>query len=477
MRWRRRRRNVVSVAACAALALTMVACSGQSSESPSPGATSSPTTTPTATEPAETAAPVPETERIVEPLWSVSGTFAGVKDSAGDVLVSYFVSGDELMIGAFRATDGASLWSAPAGVGHAEEGAVLEAVVVGEGDVAFLRPEDADGWARLAVADAATGATIAESELLWAETRPYDCGAAACVDGHLLNGARGVWELTADGRLIASTTAYLPENSRSLGELVFSTNDRPGEMLGLGHNGQVVWERPFEEVFGSGFSTDNGWSWDTVGSTLVGQSYQRSLVENRFDYLRQMVVGLNRETGATLWRFPASNLCLDVSEPLALCTFTSGQVDWDESGAMTVLNVNAVLNGVDAETGAVKWTVPLDRKNFFDQFGRPFLSPDGSAVRYVDGGVVEIDLVTGERTELSDGSRLACEAEREIPVLAVYRGTEHRGQVVGPVVESCSVDREPLGAGFSAAAVRAGGVLVGDVFVVTTAEGLQGFRP
>lgn len=397
-------------------------------------------------------------------------------EAAGDAVVGYFLADDTMFMGAWSAADGSLLWESPAGLSHTARGVRLTPTVTDSGEVVFLSPEDASGWSTMKIVDAESGETLVHSRPVWASSRPALCEETPCVTGFSrADGDRGVWEVDDSRQWVPSPSQWIPENARSLGSSLYGTFDRPGERLGRSKEGASQWERPYEEVFAAEYSSDWGWDWRLLEDVvLVGWGAQAAEDEARFDLTQQMVVGLEAETGTAKWQVPASMFCADGDTFIIVCTFTAGSITYDD-GPTYSDDTALTLNRIDIEDGSTVWTVPLDAENFGPTFGRPFLTEDDTVVRYVDGTASEIDLASGEVTAVRDDGILACTIERTLMDVLVLGGTETDQQAVSNLSGPCDVNRQPAEQ-FSVAAVRAAGVQVGDMYVVSTESALQGFH-
>lgn len=477
----RGRRAPFAIAVTAAVVLT--GCTGSGDPDPATTAGDAATemgamhTPAEATEvPTEAETVVPEAEVPVDPAWITDVTMASSLEATGDAVVGYFLSDKTMYMGAWSAMDGTQLWKSEAGLSHTARGVTLLPTVTDDGKVVFLTPEDASGWATMKIVDVASGETEVQSRPVWPGSRPYLCDETPCVAGFArADGKQAVLELDDSREWVPSTSAWIPDNARGLGFSVYGTFDRPGEILGRGKGGASEWERPFEEVFGPGYSSDWGWAWRETDGVLIGWAAQKSEVEGTRDFTKQMVVGLEPESGETKWELPASWLCHDEEDLLVVCTFTAGTMTFGDDGRTYSDDVALSIHGIDPQTGAILWSVPVDGENYGPTYGTPFLSADGTALRYIDGIASEIDLITGQVTAVADTGILACSNDQELMEVTVKGGTEVEEQVVAPVYGACDVNREPSEQ-FSSAAVRAAGVQAGDVYVVSTESGLQGFR-
>ena len=92
-----------------------------------------------------------------------------------------------------------------------------------------------------------------------------DCldGEDACANGSVVGTIDRTLRFDLDTGDLASDDGGVPEGARSLGDGgLYSTEDRPHERVGRVRDGRVEWEVPAAELFGDGFGSDGGWSFD-----------------------------------------------------------------------------------------------------------------------------------------------------------------------------------------------------------------------
>lgn len=456
------------------------------SQTASPTPTQEPTPEPS---PTPTPTPTPKAEIPVSASWQVPGTFLSVLRGTDSAAVAYFIEDRHLSIGAWDAA-GTELWRAKADPSRTAGGVTVIPRVVDD-SVAYLQEMRDNGYTTVRLAKVSSGEELGTSEEIWATSRPLSCGdgEGICVDGYLAadgpDAELARFRVSEDGSLAPSEADFLPEGSRALGTGVYSTNVRPWgtgqwqgtEMLGYQEGGGQAWERPYMEVFGEGFSSDGGWEWRTdVAPAVLGTGYhfEREQTGSR-DLTRSVVVALDRATGETLWSVPGASFCNsseDESNLVVLCVNSPGVAQFAEGQDTVFTDMVSELRRVDPATGETMWTVPLDAANYTHEWwGEPFLSPEDTLVRFVDGVVTEIDLVTGETVPLPTGT-LACTTLRD--AIKVVDSGERGDQGIGPAVTPCGVDGVPTES-FSQAAVEAAGLRVGDTWMLVIEAGLTGF--
>lgn len=457
-----------AIAAC----LLLAGCSAGTVE-PTP----TPTPEPTSSSPSPS--PTPTAEPLVSPLWTSEGVSqVGYLVAMDDLVVSHFVRDQAFFIGVWQAADGTKLWEAPARTSYTPDGVWITPARHSPSTVAYLSGAASDEWSVVTVADVRTGQVIGTSQPIWAQSRPSTCAEGACVSGQLADGQVGNWAIGPDAQLSPATSEYLPPNSRLIGDGIYSTNARPGEVLGHGSGGAAAWERSYEEVFGAGYSSDGGWEWRIEeGWPFIGAGYFFDENPDGRAMTGSMIVGLDPATGATLWQVPGGDFCGEADEAgvVPVCVFTSGTITYSTDTTPAVYTDLVVeLQGIDPATGQPRWRVPLDAANWGPTYGSPFINRADAAIRYVDGAASVIDFATGEVTALADDAVLACLADRAGVDVLNDPGYELRGLNTGPATTPCDLQRNPVPS-FSASAIEAAGTVAGDYLVVVTPTGLQGY--
>ncbi|KFF59126.1 hypothetical protein JF66_13580, partial [Cryobacterium sp. MLB-32] len=267
--------------------------------------------------------PARDFESQIGPSWTVTAGLIGAPIAANGVVVSYVSASDGgLQIVAWDAHSGVELWRDDAATGSMTTGVELDASIVetdGRTLVPYVRdlPDNDSDWQQLVIADAVTGIAVAVApSAVWASERPTACpdGAGICFSGWTfdarLAGQRSFRFDPKVGTVRPDTDLALPDGARFLGERIFSTSLRAPEgleMLGYSAAGKTAWQRPYTEVFGRGYSSDGGWSWEKsdpdgllIGS---GATYEPGLSDREqysYDLTEQRVVALSRETGETV---------------------------------------------------------------------------------------------------------------------------------------------------------------------------------
>ena len=451
----------------------------------------------------------------VSPIWHVDGNLVGEPTVKNDIVASYVSDrAGELEIAVWNSRTGTLLWRDQAVTGQQTRGIEVSANIVDVGGtlfVPYLRdlPGDENEWQETVVADAVTGVPITlDNSAVWNTDRPSECVDAQeiCFAGILTtDNERKVRSYRIDvpnGTVVPETDATIPGNARFLGPRIFSTHGRSPEgteILGYITGGAVLWQRPYEEVFGSGYSSDGGWSWvhtDETGPLIgSGASYDPRTTDSdefSYDYTEQRTVALDRETGALAWKIDAASDCIasvideeHVKDILPTCRWNSGTVsvslgadgidhdpDFD--------NLDMDLIGVERETGKIVWSLPLGGdESVISRGDSSFYSRMALRPVSITSVVTLVDALTGESTLAPVGGIYACATDRD-RFTADFPGDDSAellryddGQDIYP----CGVDRKALDVNrFSPGGIRMAGHAAGDgYYVVGGASGLSGF--
>lgn len=262
----------------------------------------------------------------LEIAWESDDQLVGDVQQAADAALAYTAE-DGMMHLVSRSLDsGRELWRKPAlygdgGSGQAPSPALLERE--GATYAAYYAPADA-GPVHYAVVDVATGEAVApEAAQGIAGERPEACGTTFCGEGRWWYEDDGAWSFADEYREVAfdweagrwrpredvdgAGAPLVSPHARRYGQhLSVSGEEDPAPMvIGYGEDGQLLWERPYAEIFGEdhpgnrslayAFDTDedaplvvSAWEWGTDGEVRDLETLAS-------------VIRLETETGETLW--------------------------------------------------------------------------------------------------------------------------------------------------------------------------------
>ncbi|MGF3054669.1 hypothetical protein ACQUSY_12035 [Microbacterium sp. YY-03] len=301
-----------------------------------------------------------------------------------------------------------------------------------------LRPDPWNGWGTAAVLDAATGENLTPDmhDQAFAGSRPSACGEAFCIVGWPGEGGETAVEFAFSPGSTSFVVAppqpgsgYL-EGGRFLGGYISASWPNGVETLSYGADGAIVWQRPYEEVFGPGTSSNAGWAWDDAQdwAVAIGIGYPHTPrdISQPADIVRDMTdaraVGVQTSTGATEWTLEGLQWCAgvgrtrtDESEIAVLCRWNSGTrfSHWDGQSTSNVKyeNVDIDMVGVNSTTGEILWELPLgsDPSNYDERLdtGVPRVQGD-SIVAKVDGELSAVDRETGKVTPVDSQTPILC---------------------------------------------------------------------
>lgn len=430
-------RHSLLLTALPCLALVLTACEGGEVESsqtahstrvtspssppPPDGEASSQTAPGDAAEssagPGQAAAVTSAPQVLAEVLWHNSDLVpASDPVSVGDALVLYTLEGQRLQITGVDPQGGEVLWTRAATASVRPRGQDLSVEEV-NGLVAHLAPvaagpETVGAPAHVVLRDPVTGEEVLSSQRALShadlpEACPHDetlACATVPVEGH--------WSLQAlarDGEFATPPAdgAGVP-GWTSIGPLGLSRGAEDGTQVGRIVDGQVAWEIDTTEAFGAEQSTDTGWSFDNFDedSVLVGTiglGISPPADGDTWDMTQSLALGLDAETGETLWRAPATSIFCDTDitgkpdDPLLACVWNEGQAEAIE-GTLTYQDVDIDLVRLDPLTGEQLWQVELGATSADGEPARPeprLVSSTQIAVEAADGMRV-IDLETGD---------------------------------------------------------------------------------
>ncbi|USQ78681.1 PQQ-binding-like beta-propeller repeat protein [Ornithinimicrobium faecis] len=430
-----RHSTLLTVLPCVALAIT--ACQGGEVESsqngtptsltssgppPPPDGEASSSTAPgdtvtSSAAPGEASAVTSEAQTLAEVLWRNADVVpASDPVSVGDALVLYTIEDQRLQITGVDPQDGAVLWSKAATASVRPRGQDLNVETV-DGLVAHLAPgaagpESVGAPSHVILRDPVTGEDVLSSRRALSHADlPSPCAhddTLACVTVPV-DEQWSVQALAPDGGFATPPAdgAGVP-GWTSIGPLGISRGAETGTQVGRVADGRLAWEIDTTEAFGPGQSTNTGWSFDNFAddSVLVGTiglGISPPADGDTWDMTQSVALGLDAETGETLWRAPATSIFCDTDitgapdDPLLACLWNEGQAEAVE-GALTYQDVNIDLVRLDPLTGDRLWQVTLGATAEDGEPARPeprLVSSTQIAVEAADGMRV-IDLETGE---------------------------------------------------------------------------------
>lgn len=508
------RSRTLSAAMATAFGLVaLTACSGSENGSDSSMETATATAEPSAW------------DEPVEVLWANDEELMSEVEVVDGVALAYVSIGNqEESVVAWDATTGDELWreqaipgTRPTGVEHGIPAVEID----GMWTTAFLdRHEDTPNntWGHLAVVDVHTGMSKwpeQGNQLLWSD-RPSECGDTYCLTGliwevddepiakHLDIESGALEDGPHDEADNAGEAPFLPPGGVFVGEYISVT--APGETseaLNYGADGEVKWSRPYTDVFGDGKSINGGWHWLDYEPDLpvigFGSPYEERDGTQPFeasdDLDANLLVGLDRGTGETLWSLEGTAPCRSTSfgylpnedsEQIIVCRFNSGTAsysyDGEEVSDRVYADVDLEIISVDPHSGNVKWAQPLgsDPANFaFPSDGGSNFETGSSIVSVINDAAALVDADSGATQEFPEGAALLCAQEPEpITLTSSYSQGEPIDYYLADVVGPCSSKADELSdSEISRGTLDLAGYESDEIAVINLTSGVTAFAP
>jgi outer membrane protein assembly factor BamB len=411
--------------------------------------------------------PTPPTPQQVQTLWTLPTNLVGPPEVVGDTIVSYLREKNQLRVAAWNLTDGRVLWSADAETSGQTPGMELsvDTVTIDEKSyVAYLTKQRAGTWRELVIADVRTGPQDAAAHLIvWPSSSPYACSddKAFCMQGYRESAPNKEVNLRIDPLVPSLATDHsdgVPAGSRGLGQDIFATNHRSPkgvERLGRMANDKVIWQRPYADVFGKGSSSDYGWEWvEAHDGIVVGlgapqqchATHKSGKWTMTCDFALGRVVGLNHDTGATVWSMNGANSCptasleeISTADRIIACHSTTAKATYTEKKGRWALKSKmdrTELIALSQQTGEVLWRTDLGTETR-EGSDNNFVTSRDRMVLTINNKTTVYDLATGAATPADAASRFMCFRDR--PTLKLHwLGSKGRTEyTIGEDVEPC----------------------------------------
>jgi len=494
-----------------ALLLVMTACTGGDGESEPPKKTTStsqasekPAGLQRDTTPAE-AAWTADLDAIGQPV--VVGTTAVVIQRA---------AGKRLEIVGVDTATGKQVWAHPFSPNYAVPGISLVPNVSrtkggAERVIFYLAPDkpsanEDDLLTAIVSVDPATGEIDQESAKVHA-TEPVsacDDGTDVCVKGVV--GPTGTYSnlrFDLETGKFSESSDGAPKDARLIGSAgLFSTGDRPGEKLGVRRAGKTLWSTSLDTLFGKGYTSDNGWVFaHETGpdryTGLVGApndtvtTADSEKAEFVYELAKQKVISFNGKDGTVLWSREGADPCfratdfddeqavVSIDHPIR-CLVTGkytrvGDVTTPEGITMT-------MEGYDPVSGETTWSQHITdaaAAAYWQDAPRVLIRGGTTVVATLDAGPSLIDTATGKTAPVGDETFVCQTGTVDFDYVTPFEYDDRKvfGRHGTGLLSSCDVNGGPVPGAPTAAAVREGGIKVGEsTYVMATADGLVGYQ-
>jgi hypothetical protein len=242
---------------------------------------------------------------------------------------------------------------------------------------------------------------------------PFPCaqGKYFCLPGYNSGSNTALLQIQRDGTPVRA----LNHPFRDIGPDLYQTDASKPTLEQLTGDGTRAWQEPVSALFGTGYSTDDGWDFNSTTSLDVG-TVEPIVKGNGYDVSDEKTLGINLNTGATAWSLAAEYQCggsLAFLSTQVACTYggvTSKPSNKKKAPSYSGLTV--ALVGFDPDTGAVSWKVPIaDVKAIMNGDGLPFLDDTHVVVTLTTGKKALLDTSNGTTSSLSSGEVLWCQKE------------------------------------------------------------------
>lgn len=460
----------------------------------------SPATTAGSTSPATTAqstfpAPVPGTDDGL--LWTQNAAKPlGQPVALGDGVAVYALHGSALAIEVLDAATGRIRWQQPAATGAVAAGVEISPVIF-NGQVVYLRPvQGSMDHTTIVVADAVSGRDTAVSQQEYrVGSRPVGCDQRVCFSVYAGTDEQAVAMDPATG---AVTSAGAGTGGRSIGPEGLQSVQQPQqpEVLTRVADGKAVWTTPITTIFGTGYSTNGGWVFHAlpkqnllIGSVGAYDSADPQPTDLKLGTALKMS-GIDLATGARRWLQSGGvdyqcmpQVAVVEGGPLVnvRCRWGTATVAHRVGNQLVLRTASLTVEGFDPATGTTTWTVPLaDPTGKSPQAALVRIEVVGENTLLVPGraGAQLVEPVSGTTRPAPADTQAVCVVGIESPLAGGARtvnGRTSNTYATGSRATRCAADGTPITTPSTSWPSWVGATL-GQVHIVTTTDGLQGFR-
>jgi len=492
-----------------ALLLVLTACTG--------GGNSEPTTQDATPKASETPESLKRDTSPAEPAWTVDLDVIGQPAVVGTVAVVISrESGKRLAINGIDTATGTKTWSHPFSPNDVVPGISLiprtTRTAAGEERVVFFLAPDKPGtderdlYTPIVSVDPVTGDIDQRSEPIQATEAASACddGTDVCVNGAEVGAdAYSNLRLDLEKGTLREGEDGAPKDARLIGSAgLFSTNDRPGEKLGVRRDGKTLWSTSLDTVFGKGFTSDNGWAFahetgpdrytGSVGApndtVTVGDDDETPFV---YELSKQKLISFSGKDGTVAWSRDGADPCfkptdfddeqaVEVIEHPVRC-LVSGTLSVVDN-VTTTEGVTMTLEGYDPTTGETVWShrvADAAATAYYDETPRVLIRDGATVVTTLDDGPSLVDTATGRTAPVGDATFLCQTGTVDFDYVTPWTldGKKVFGRHGTGLLSSCGADGSPVAGGPTVAAVRDGGIAVDDsTYVLSSDDGVVGYR-
>lgn len=448
-----------------------------------------------------TAGPVaPETDAAAEiaqrrtqmanPAWTVKMKVLDRPQVVKGVVVVLSEGAKGLELTGLKESTGKKLWSVsvdpgwvPSGVNM---GVQLSKTAKGKDVVLFLqksKPRDGwggDVWTKPVAVDITSGKVVYKGPAQVITSRPSSCpdGKDMCylsINPYIDDEQRMRVKLDRGTQRTLTPQHKLGDSIFPIGagEIYAHYSGKKSNLLRLKGN-EKLWGLSLDKAMGSAYTPGQGWNVEYseklgIFSAWIGREYKETkdskgnVVARDSDYRQEMMIGLDADTGKTLWKAKgATTICLppmgtgntvlqDGKAYPVRCVFDSGTLKESKETKSKLVNGRIHLEGYDPSTGKVIWkTRGYAVVNDIDVAHAP---DDGGAslILAKEKSPTLLDTRTGETRNVAAEERFLC--SKGVKYAKPQKGTG------GTLLFPCTADgKEAKGVSFGALdAQEAGG--------------------
>jgi hypothetical protein len=427
--------------------------------------------------------------------------------TVANVAVGYVSKARELRLVAIDPASGKLLWQQPASLGAINPGIPANVAAVGD-RIAYLRPDPKGRlFARLVVADPATGDEVAISPRLLFRSPPGPCtdGPDVCaLSQEDYRGGPRPHRLRMDtGEYVADQSSQVPAGSRVLAQVeandvLIGFGTDASETIGLLRDGAVRWRTPVRNAFPAGFSTDNGWSWDLFGDQQVyaGTIFAATTVGTDGTRTENLAAnaasaGLSTVDGSVLWRDSGSwircstslEAATDLDRPSTSivpvrCRY-QGTATRRPDGSVSFNGLAVTVEGFDVRTGKTTWSTPVGAaESLAGSETVPAVAGQTEFLIQAADGPIVLDVTSGATHPPGKEDSFWCRTSVTFDYREAYDpdSPDPYERVGGELVASCDQSGRPAKNPPNATATRTVGANAGTFTVIATDAGVVGYR-
>ena len=335
----------------------------------------------------------------------------------------YVDSSRNLHLAGIDPVSGKVVWQHPYSATGVTPGVALYPSVIGNTvmDV-FPAGKTSNPLVRVSGINATTGAVEWRSPGSFVPTdAPSPCaqGKYFCIPGYNDDGSSSlllIHPTTGDGE------GLLKGPFREMGTDLYQTDASKPTLEQVSPGGTEAWRASVASLFGPGFSPDYGWIIDQTSTLDVG-SFGTIVKGNGYDVSNQKTMGIDMATGVPRWSLNAQYNCG------GSLYFVTSQVACQYGGVMSkpanhgkapsYQGLTVSLIGLNADTGSVTWTVPVNNVDaIMNGDGLPFLDDTHVVITLTDGKKALLNTDDGTTSPLAKGEVYWCEKDPDFKVNA-----------------------------------------------------------